>query len=179
VSRSRHRRRSRGRWLVAVAAALAVLVLVVTMAWADRNPDEGGGGASADASDGLGTALTSSEDTLTVDPTGSPAAGSDASSGSGTGSKDQERTELVLQPGATEARRLDAVPLSGSYRPGATLRVQLEEDGTWSSFPLRIVVGEDGHFATYVELGGTGPNRLRMLEPATGATSDVVVVTVR
>jgi hypothetical protein len=176
VSRSRHRRQSRGRWLVAVAAALAVLVLVVAMAWADRTP--GRDGADAGGADGAGSAATTGEDTGAAQPTGSPTPANESASRSGTGSAGPDGTQLWLQTGTSAAQRLDAVPLSGSYRPGATLHVQLEAGGSWSSFPLGVVVGEDGRFATYVELGGTGPNRLRMVEPATGTTSNEVVVTV-
>lgn len=178
MNRSRHRRQSRGRWLVAVAAALAVLVLVVAMAWADR--DSGRDGSAAGGTAAAGSSAMPGDDSAAAQlrrpATSMPAPQQESASGSATGADDQD---LAVEAGATQARRLDAVPLTGSYRPGATLRVQLaDSDGEWSSYPLSIVVDDEGHFSTFVELGRTGPNRLRMVEPATGVTSNEVVVTV-
>jgi hypothetical protein len=171
VTRSRHRKQGRGRWLVAGAAALAVLVLVVAMAWADRGggrDDDRAGSAADGAGDPAASVATPEADATgpspaTDDPTGGASAGEPA---------------VTLEAGVTEAARLDAVPLSGTYRPGATLRVQVADDGTWSSYPLGIVVDDDGRFSTYVELGRTGRVRVRMVEPSTGVTSNEVEVTV-
>lgn len=178
MNRSRHRKQNRGRWLAAVAAALAVLVLVVAMAWADRDGD--GDGSAAGGPAAAGSSAAPSDDSaaaqLRSPATTLPAPQQESASSTATGADDQD---LAVEAGATQARRLDAVPLTGSYRPGATLRVQLaDSDGEWSSYPLSIVVDDEGHFSTFVELGRTGPNRLRMVEPATGVTSNEVVVTV-
>ncbi|MGH3589303.1 MAG: hypothetical protein ACRDQ0_23580 [Pseudonocardia sp.] len=75
------------------------------------------------------------------------------------------------------------VPVSGSYpaaAPGTSLRVQLlDADGRWVSFPLPTAVDESGRFATFVELARRGTSRLRVVDPASSATSNVVTVEVR
>lgn len=171
MTRSRHRKQGRARWLVALTAALAVLVLVVAMAWVDREGDPGNAVTGDPAGDPAGT------------PTAEPS--EPAAATSGTGSRGTSADTPVDDiptlevPTTTTAGRLDAVPLTGSAPPGATLRVQVaDEAGGWSSYPLSVVSGPTGRFTTYVELGRLGPNRLRILEPATGATSNEVTVTV-
>ena len=73
------------------------------------------------------------------------------------------------------------MPLTGSY-PGATatrLEVQhRREAGTWTGFPLPTVVGPDGQFSTYVELGELGVHYLRVVDNGAGVASNVITVTI-
>lgn len=79
------------------------------------------------------------------------------------------------------AARFETVPLTGSY-PGATatrLEVQhRREAGTWTGFPLPTVVGPDGQFSTYVELGELGVHYLRVVDNGAGVASNVITVTI-
>ncbi len=71
------------------------------------------------------------------------------------------------------------VTLSGHYPGGngTTLRVQRREDGSWVAFPTSATVDGDA-FSTYVASGQPGPNHFRVVDPSTGAASNVVVFTV-
>jgi len=90
------------------------------------------------------------------------------------------RTSIELDASPSTAGSFEQVTLTGSYAggAGATLQVQRLEGGSWTAFPTTASV--DGEtFTTYVELGQPGANQLRVLDPATGRTSNVVVVTIR
>jgi hypothetical protein len=91
--------------------------------------------------------------------------------------------EISLDAPTTTVNRPVKVPVTGSYPaadPGTSLHIQLlDADGNWLSFPLPVAVGESGRFATYVELGRRGTSRLRVVDPASGATSNVVKVEMR
>jgi hypothetical protein len=100
-----------------------------------------------------------------------------------------EPSESATPKRAPKAIRLDASPLqagamqrvdlTGSY-PGAdntALEVQRNENGSWGDFGVQATV-HGGTFATYIMTGHTGRNRLRVLDPATGKASNVVVVTI-
>ena len=77
---------------------------------------------------------------------------------------------------------LETATVSGRYPDapdGASLYLQrLGEDG-WVTFPLPTVVAPSGRFRALAQLGQPGPNRLRIVDPATQTTSDVVSVTVQ
>jgi hypothetical protein len=55
------------------------------------------------------------------------------------------------------------------------LRVQVREAGGWTSFPLPVVTRPSGEFDAYVEMGA-GQYQLRILDPATGTTSEVLIL---
>jgi hypothetical protein len=66
------------------------------------------------------------------------------------------------------------------YRGGAdaSLRVQREEGGKWLDFPLPAKTDQSGQFTAYVEFGGPGRYRLRVLDPdsdLTSKTSELVI----
>jgi hypothetical protein len=90
---------------------------------------------------------------------------------------------VAVDPPPRVAGLMDPVPLDGTVRgvpPGTRLTVQSSVGAAaWRSFPLRPVVDTEGRFRTFVELGIAGVHRLRVLEPTSGTTSDVVVVRVR
>jgi hypothetical protein len=71
------------------------------------------------------------------------------------------------------------INLTGVYRrgEGATLQVQRFEGG-WKDFPTTATV-RGGIFTTYVMTSRTGKNRFRVLDKATGRSSNPVSVTVR
>jgi cytoskeletal protein RodZ len=77
---------------------------------------------------------------------------------------------------------LETATLSGRYSDapdGVPLYVQrLGSDG-WVTFPLPTAVSPSGRFRALAQLGQPGPNRLRIVDPTTQTTSDVVSITVR
>lgn len=89
--------------------------------------------------------------------------------------------EATLEAARTSP--MEAVALTGhvdGVEPGTELRVQLRDrERRWTSFPLRPVVDDSGHFETYVELGARGVHELRVLEPASDLASDTLTLRVR
>jgi hypothetical protein len=155
---TRHKKKSRRGWPAGLVAVLAVLVITV-LAWP--------------RGDGRGEAPGSQE----------PSVGHHAATGSANPHPSTRSTQEITLNVSTTVNRLATVPVTGSYHaaePGTSLHVQLrEEDGSWLSFPLPIAVDESGRYETYVELGRPGTNRLRVVDPASGTTSNVVTVDVR
>jgi hypothetical protein len=92
---------------------------------------------------------------------------------------DRRDHAIVLHAGAGSVGSYEQVTLSGRYPggDGTTLQVQRREGGSWADFPTSASV-EDGTFSTYVASGQSGPNAFRVVDPATGRVSNVVVVTV-
>ncbi len=78
-------------------------------------------------------------------------------------------------------RPFETVRIDGRY-PGArgrtSLRVELREADGWTRFPLPAVTQPSGDFQAYVELGGPGIYRLRVVDPDQGATSSVLELVV-
>ena len=156
----RHKKKRHRPWLIALVPVLTVIVVAVLLWGRDgergptpksRAPGDGGSSATASATPGS---------TSTPDARG-----------------------IGLDAPTTTYSRPAKVPVSGSYpaaTPGTSLRVQLQDDdGSWISFPLPTAVDESGRFATFVELARRGANRLRVVDPASSATSNVVTVEVR
>jgi hypothetical protein len=74
---------------------------------------------------------------------------------------------------------LAVVKLTGEYPgapPGTELRVQRLVDGTWVDFPLPTVVQPSGRFVTRVQMGGTGTNKIRVVEPDSGDRSNTIAI---
>jgi hypothetical protein len=113
-----------------------------------------------------------------------PGTDGEADGESGSGDADTpDSTRLIELGNYTETvGLLETATLSGRYPDapdGASLYLQrLGEDG-WVTFPLPTVVEPSGRFRALAQLGQPGPNRLRMVDPATQTTSDVVSITVR
>ena len=80
---------------------------------------------------------------------------------------------IQLEDSADAAKPFQTVQLRGTYRGGAdtSLRVQREEGGKWLDFPLPTQTDQSGKFTAYVELGGPGRYRLRVLDPDSDLTS--------
>ncbi|MGH3472379.1 MAG: hypothetical protein ACRDPG_10100 [Nocardioidaceae bacterium] len=85
---------------------------------------------------------------------------------------------LSAQP--QHARSMQRVNLVGRFpgHDGVNLQVQRLEGGHWSAFPTSAVVYHNS-FRTYVETGRPGPNRFRMVDPATHQVSNPVVVMIQ
>lgn len=88
---------------------------------------------------------------------------------------------LTLSASPRHVASMGRINLDGRYpgHDGASLRVQRSfKGGAWSDFPVTVTVHGD-HYATYVETGYTGANRFRVLDEATGKTSNAVLVIVK
>lgn len=93
--------------------------------------------------------------------------------------KKKLRPRIALTANPSTVGSMQRINLTGSYPGGgdATLQVQRKE-GSWQDFPTSASV-RGGTFATYVLTGRTGPNRFRVVDEATGRSSNPVTVTVR
>jgi hypothetical protein len=156
----RHKKKRTRWWLIALVPVLTVIVVAVLVGARDGErgpaPDSRAGDAGNSATAPTEPDTTSTDDVHEI--------GLDA-------------------PPTTTVSRPAKVPVSGSYpaaEPGTSLRVQLlDRDGSWVSFPLPTAVDESGRFASFVELAWRGTSRLRVVDPASSATSNVVTVEVR
>lgn len=85
--------------------------------------------------------------------------------------------QLAVSPPA--AGTYERINLLGSYHGtgSPTLQVQRFEGGQWVDFPTTASVS-GGQFSTYIETGHTGVNRIRMVDPSTGVSSNVVEVSI-
>jgi hypothetical protein len=87
---------------------------------------------------------------------------------------------ITLHVSPKQAGSYDKVTLTGTYpgHDGATLQVQRSVgNGAWSDFPTTTHV-TGGTFDTYIQTGMVGLNRLRMVDTANGAMSNVATVTI-
>jgi hypothetical protein len=91
-----------------------------------------------------------------------------------------KRRALSLEASPREVGANERITLTGEFpgHDGARLQVQRFEGGSWGDFPVQTTVGS-GRFSTYITTGHTGVNRLRVIDPASGRSSDSVRVTVR
>jgi hypothetical protein len=89
------------------------------------------------------------------------------------------RSVISLSASPVEVAPQEQIYLSGTYpgAEGATLQVQRFQ-GRWADFPTSASVS-GGVFSTYVMTGQTGPNKFRVVDPATGKKSNPATVTVR
>ena len=105
--------------------------------------------------------------TPTVDlPSGSPVAGT-------------TQPGIILAASPRSVSPGQQLNLSGRYgREGASLQVQRQQaGGVWTDFPVTTTV-TGGTFETYIVTSQTGTAQLRMIDKATGRTSNLVTVTV-
>lgn len=93
--------------------------------------------------------------------------------------KPKVRSVISLSASPVEVSPMEQIYLSGTYPrgEGASLQVQRFE-GSWTDFPSSASVS-GGTFTTYVMTGQSGPNKFRVVDPATGKKSNPVTVTVR
>ena len=113
---------------------------------------------------GVKTYDPSASPTVTL-PSGSPVAGTT-----------QPGIILAVSPrSVTPGQQLN---LSVRYgREGASLQIQRQQGAAWTDFPVTTTVS-GGTFDTYIVTSQTGTAQLRMIDKATGRTSNVVTVTV-
>ena len=158
--RHRHKKKTRRRrWLIVLVAVPAAIVVTVLA----RPLEDERGQAPGSAPSISGASTTAS---TPPDATNTP-----------------DAHAIVLDPPPRVFSRPAKVPVRGEYpdaAPATDLLVQVRgAEGRWMDFPLPTVVGESGGFTTYVELGPRGTSKLRVFDPASGATSNVVTVEVR
>jgi hypothetical protein len=111
---------------------------------------------------------------------GGVSSSSGPSSASGPGSGSAEQRTIQLEDLADSAKPFQTVPIQGTYRGGGDtfLRVQRWEGGKWLDFPLPTKSDESGRFTAYVELGQPGRYALRVLDPDSGVTSNIIVLVI-
>ena len=143
---------------VIVATVVAFVGVLVTGAFLMREP-------APPATDGAADPTTQASTT--------PASPAPSSASPSTASPDSavriETTERIFF-----GRPHETIAIPGTYHgvtAAATLRIQLRVPGGWKDFPLPVVTQETGSFQAYVELG-RGEYRLRIVDPATGTTSE-------
>lgn len=87
---------------------------------------------------------------------------------------------ITLTASPAQVPSYGRINLIGSYpgHDGARLQVQRSiGDGAFSDFPTSTSVS-NGAFGTYIQTSMVGVNHIRMIDPTTGATSNVVTVRV-
>ena len=111
------------------------------------------------------------------DPEGSAGAVSPATP-SPTKKPPKKPKAISLQASPQQVPANERINLTGSYprSDGASLQVQRFE-GQWVDFPVSASV-RGGSFATYVTTSRSGPNRFRVVDKASGRTSNPVRVVV-
>ncbi|PWN01075.1 hypothetical protein DJ010_19635 [Nocardioides silvaticus] len=91
----------------------------------------------------------------------------------------KQEKAITLQAGQTAVGNFERIDLTGVYPggEGAILQVQRMESGVWTEFDATIPVSGET-FVTYVQSARTGVNKFRVVDNATGETSNPVTVTV-
>jgi hypothetical protein len=87
--------------------------------------------------------------------------------------------KISLSAGETQVAAMQQIDLTGTYPggEGAILQVQQFSAGSWTDFPVTVSVSNE-QFATFIQTGQVGPNRFRVIDTDTKATSNVVRVKV-
>jgi hypothetical protein len=143
---------------IIVATVVAFVGVLVSGAFLMRDPPPPSADGAADPTAQASTAPASS-----APPSASPASAPPASA---------PRIETAARVFCGRPHETIAIP--GTYQgvsAAATLRIQLRVPGGWVDFPLPVVTQETGSFQAYVELG-RGEYRIRLVDPATGTTSE-------
>jgi hypothetical protein len=172
---------NRRRTLILVAIA-AVVALDVALWLRLFTPDEVDDASAASSGQSSATEPATDKPLASDDD-----AGTGAGTGADTGNSDDSDTpkriqRISLGSYTQKVGLLETVSLSGRYpdAPGGTsLYVQRLSSNGWETFPLPTVVTKSGRFEALAQLGQPGPNRLRLVDPATQTTSEVVSITVR
>ncbi|NYJ03049.1 putative small lipoprotein YifL [Nocardioides thalensis] len=97
-----------------------------------------------------------------------------------TESESAKEGEISLQALQSEVAAGENIDLTGVYPggEGAILQVQRFEGGAWADFDATIPVSNET-FSTYIFTGVTGTHRFRVIDNASGTSSNEVKVTVR
>jgi hypothetical protein len=162
--------------LVGVALAIGVLGGVAMLVGVKAlGLDGGSGSGSGDAGSSATLYLPKPTDTPTTaasDPaTSEPAPDSAAS--------ETPAEAISLSASQVSVSPMQQIDLTGTYATGegAILQVQRFENGAWSDFPVTASVSGQT-FATFVQTSRPGPNKFRVIDTDTQATSNEVSVTV-
>jgi hypothetical protein len=162
-----------------VLLAIGVLIGAVVAVVAVKAADYAGLGDSSTGRSTPEPILPSTAGAVTDSPpTKTPHSSPPSSSRSQKPPSQQHAIRLAASP--PSAGSYERVNLTGTYpgHDGATLQVQRSlGSGAWSDFPTTAHVS-GGRFATYIQTGMTGVNHFRMLDQATGKTSNVATVTI-
>jgi hypothetical protein len=169
-----------------IFAVIAAVVALDAALWLRLfSPDQVADGASAASSEQSAAARSTTTESANeqASTNDDPGAGESTSNPASDGAAEPDPTGHIRLGSYTETvGLLETATLSGRYHDAprqTTLYLQrLSSDG-WLSFPLPTVVTPAGRFRAHVELGQPGPNRLRIVDPATQTRSEVVTITVR
>ena len=140
-----------------MATVVAFVGVLVTGAFLMRDPSPPATDGAADPTTQASTTPASSAPPSSPPPSASPASAARI-----------ETAERVFF-----GRPHETIAIPGTYHgvtAAVTLRIQLRVPEGWKDFPLPVVTQETGSFQAYVELG-RGEYRLRLVDPATGTTS--------
>lgn len=181
--------------LVAVAVVVGVLAGIAVMVGSNMLGLGGGGSSSsADGDVEAGDSLylpdyvpteAGSGPLITLVPTGDPEdeSGDDDEATKKKKAKKKKKkkpnTPITLTQGAFEVSSGQELYLSGVYPKGegASLDIQVKSPaGEWTDFPVDTTVS-NGTFSTYVYTSKTGELEWRVVDKASGKTSNAVKVT--
>ena len=114
---------------------------------------------------------------ITLDPTEGSPGGKSSPSESPTESETEKEERISLSAGQTAVGPMEPIDLTGVYPggEGAILQVQRFTGGAWTDFPVTTPVSNET-FSTYIQSSQTGVNRFRMIDTASGRTSNEVKV---
>jgi hypothetical protein len=161
--------------LVGVALAIGVLGGLGMLVGVKALGIGGGDGSGSDDAGASATLyLPKPSDTPTA------AASEPATSESPDASSPATPAEAIsLSAGQESVSPMQQIDLTGTYPTGegAILQVQRFENGAWSDFPVTMSVSGQT-FATFVQTSRPGPNKFRVIDTDSQATSNEVTVTV-
>ncbi|GAA3827093.1 hypothetical protein GCM10022242_30420 [Nocardioides panacisoli] len=175
--------------LVAVALAVGMVLggaaLIGTQALGLSGGDDG---SSGDSLEGESLYLPPFHKTseggpaITLDTQGSDRAGNGGPTqptDEPSDSKSPKSGQISLQTVETSVGNFEHIDLTGVYPggEGAILQVQRFENGAWADFEATIPVSNET-FSTYIQTGVAGLNRFRVIDNATGVSSNEVRVRV-
>lgn len=132
-----------------------------------------GGGDSTSTSSPAPILPTTGDATHTVPPPRTP-----ASTTRTTHRPPHVQHAITLSVSPKTVASFERINLTGSYpgNDGAALQVQRSlGNGPWTDFPVDTSVS-NGTYATYIQTSMVGINHIRMIDKATGKTSNVVTV---
>ena len=164
---------TRRRAIILAVVALVVVLDVILWIRLVRGGDDD---ASPTPTSSSVTATSSDGEEATTPPATSQVVPSSADTSSST---PPSEPAISLETRERSVPILAVVRLTGEYpdaAPGTELRVQRLVDETWVDFPLPTVVQPSGRFVTRVQMGGTGTNKIRVVEPDSGDRSNTIVI---
>jgi hypothetical protein len=162
--------------VLVLAVGVGVIVAVVSVTLLKSSGILPQANPSNDHSQVIPQSTSPATRTNTQPPTTQPA---QTPTGPTTTSAPHAHRTIQLTASPTAAGTYERINLLGSYHGtgSPTLQVQRFEGGQWVDFPTTASVSR-GQFSTYIETGHTGVNRLRLVDPSTGESSNVVEVNI-